>query len=63
MPSGRLLTVLSTIIGPDQTCGVRGRTISSNLFLIRDLLEYIDREEILLALLSLSRPREGFRSR
>ena len=27
-----LLAVLSSIIGPDQTCGVPGRTISSNLF-------------------------------
>ena len=36
---GRLLTVLSTIIGPDQTCGVRGRTISENLFFLRDLLD------------------------
>ena len=55
--SGRLLTVMSTIIGPDQTCGVRGRTISSNLFLIRDLLEYVDREEIPLALLSLDQEK------
>ena len=55
--SGRLLTVLSTIIGPDQTCGVRGRTISSNIFLIRDLLEYVDREEIPLALLSLDQEK------
>ena len=55
--SGRLLTVLSTIIGPDQTCGVRGRTISSNLFLIRDLLEYVEREEIPLALLSLDQEK------
>ena len=51
--SGRLLVVLSSIIGPDQTCGVPGRTISSNLFLICDLLEYVEREDIPLALLSL----------
>ena len=40
--SGRLLVILSSIIGPDQTCGVPGRTISSNLFLIRDLLECVE---------------------
>ena len=55
--SGRLLAVLSSIIGPDQTCGVPGRTISSNLFLIRDLLEYIEGEDIPLALLSLDQEK------
>ena len=42
--SGRLLGVLGSVIGPDQTCGVPGRTISENLSLIRDLLEYVDRK-------------------
>ena len=37
-----LLTVLSTIISPDQTSGVRGRPISENLFFICDLLEYVE---------------------
>ena len=55
--SGRFLAVLSSIIGPDQTCGVPGRTISSNLFLIRDLLEYVEREDIPLALLSLDQEK------
>ena len=55
--SGRLLGVMSTIVGPDQMCGVRGRTISENLAGVRDLLEYVEREDIPLALLS--RSREG----
>ena len=55
--SGRLLAVLSSIIGPDQMCRVPGRTISSNLFLIRDLLEYVEREDIPLALLSLDQEK------
>ena len=55
--SGRLLTVLPTIIGSDQTCGVRGRTISENLFLIRDLLDYVEREDLPLALLSLDQEK------
>ena len=54
---GRLLTVLSTIIGPDQTCGVGGRTISKNLFLIRDLLDHVERENLPLALLSLDQEK------
>ena len=55
--AGRLLTVLRTIIGPDQTCGVRGRTISENLFFIRDLLDYVERENLPLALLSLDQEK------
>ena len=58
--SARLLTVLGSIIEPDQTCGVRGRTISENLFLIRDLLEYVERDDRPLALFS--RPRKSFQS-
>ena len=38
--SGRLLAVIGSVVGPDQTCGVPGRTISENLFHIRDLIEY-----------------------
>ena len=55
--SGRLLGVMSSIIGPDQTCAVRGRTISENLARVRDLLEYVEREDIPLALLSLDQEK------
>ena len=55
--SGRLLGVLGSIISPDQTCGVPGRTISQNLSLIRDLLEYVDRENLPLAFLSLDQEK------
>jgi hypothetical protein len=34
--SGRLLQVMSTIVGTDQTCSEPGRSISENLFLVRD---------------------------
>ncbi len=55
--SGRLLAVIGSVVGPDQTCGVPGRTISENLFLIRDLIEYAKREDIPLALLSLDQEK------
>ena len=55
--SGRLLAVLPSIVGTDQTCGVRGRTISENLFLVRDLIEYAEREDLPLALLSLDQEK------
>ena len=48
---------MSSIVGPDQTCGVRGRTISENLAGVQDLLEYVEREDIPLALLSLDQEK------
>ena len=41
--SVRLSKVLKFIVDPDQTCSVPGRRISSNLHLLRDILDYIDR--------------------
>ena len=38
----RLSKVLHSIIDPDQTCSVPGRSISANVTLLRDLLDYID---------------------
>ena len=39
----RLSKVLDSIIDPDQMCSVPGRSIVSNLQLIRDTLDFIDR--------------------
>lgn len=41
--SSRLSLVLEKIVTPDQTCSVPGRSISSNLVMLRDMLDYIDR--------------------
>ena len=54
---GHLLGVMASVVGLDQTCGVRGRTISENLAAVRDLLEYVEREDIPLALLSLDQEK------
>ena len=40
-----LSLVLETIVTPDQTCSVPGRSISSNLVMLRDMLDYIDRTD------------------
>ena len=55
--SGRLLAVIGTVVGTDQTCGVPGRTISENLSFIRDLIEYVEREDLPVALLSLDQEK------
>ena len=39
--TGRLKTVMDSIVHEDQTCGVFGRTIFSNLHLVRDALDMI----------------------
>ena len=39
----RLAKVLGSIVSPDQTCSVPGRSIVSNLVALRDSLDYIDR--------------------
>ena len=39
----RLKEVLGSIVDPDQTCSVPGRSISSNLALLRDTLDFIER--------------------
>lgn len=54
---GRLLSVISTIVESDQTCGVPGRTISTNLAMIRDLIEYAERADLPLAILSLDQEK------
>ena len=41
--SSRLSKVLNTTVDSDQSCSVPGRTISSNLHILRDVLDYIDR--------------------
>ena len=55
--SGRILGVSGSIISYDQTCGIPGRTISENLILMRDLIEYADRADIPLAILSLDQEK------
>ena len=41
----RLKKVMSSIVHQDQTCGVLGRTIFSNLQLVRDVLDFIDKTD------------------
>ena len=41
--SSRLSKVLDSIVDPDQTCSVPGRSIASNLFLLCNVLDHIER--------------------
>ena len=44
--ANRLRAVLPEVINQDQTCGIPGRTISSNLSLLRDVVNYSNVENI-----------------
>ncbi len=55
--SVRLSKVLEFIVDPDQTCSVPGRRISSNLHLLRDILDYIDRTDETGILISLDQEK------
>ena len=53
----RLSKVLHLIIDPDQTYSVPGRTIASNLHILRDILDYIDRTDETAILVSLDQEK------
>ena len=55
--SVRLSKVLELIVDPDQTCYVPGRIISSNLHILRDILDYIERTDETGILLSLDQEK------
>ena len=55
--AGRLLGVIGSVVSPDQTCGVPGRSISENLGLLRDLVDYAEMEHQPVAFLSLDQEK------
>ena len=55
--AARLQKVLSSVLHEHQTCGVPGRSIVSNLNLIRDLIEYCNAKNLPLAIISLDQEK------
>ena len=55
--AARLQRVLPSVLHEDQTCGVPGRSIFSNLYLIRDLIEYCTAKNLPLAISSLDQEK------
>lgn len=53
----RLKKVMSTVVHPDQTCGVPGRSSSMNLALIRDAIAWAQQRRLPLALLGLDQEK------
>lgn len=51
--ANRISDVLDTIVHPDQTCSVRGRSIQDNLHLLRNIIDYVNQKNIPCAFLSL----------
>ena len=55
--TSRLSRVLDSIVDPDQTCSVPGRSIISNVTLLRDILDYIERTNETAILVSLDQEK------
>ena len=53
----RLATVMPYLVGPLQTCAVRGHCIQQNLWLMRDLVSYVMDRDMPCALLSLDQEK------
>ena len=49
----RLKKVIGSIVQKDQTCGIPGRSITDNLHLIRNVVDYVNQKNLRLVLLSL----------
>ena len=55
--AARLQKVLSSVLHEDQTCGVPGRSIFSNLNLVRDLIEYCNSKNLPLVIINLDQEK------
>lgn len=55
--TNRVKKVLEYIINPDQTCAVPGRTIFNNLHLMRNIIDYCEQKQLLLAFISLDQEK------
>ena len=55
--AARLQKVSPSVLHEDQTCGVPGRSIFSNLYLIGDLIEYCSAKNLPLAIISLDQEK------
>ena len=53
----RLSRVLGSVVFPDQTCSVPDRSISSNVVLLRDVFDYIERTDEAAILISLDQEK------
>ncbi|PIK46453.1 pol-like protein [Apostichopus japonicus] len=55
--ANRLSDVMPDIVGPLQTCAVRGKCIQHNLWLMRDLIEFVKVRDLPCALVSLDQEK------
>ena len=55
--SNRIRKVLPNILSEDQTCGVPGRSIFENLFLLRDTIDFVNHKQLPAAIISLDQEK------
>lgn len=51
--AGRVQSVIQSLVGPHQTCGIKGRTINTNIHVTRSILECCDEWQERIAMLQL----------
>lgn len=49
--------MMAVLVNPDQTCGVKGRSGSLNLLLIRDIISWVEERDLPLCILSLDQEK------
>ena len=55
--AGHLLRVIHVVVSKDQTCGVPGRFIGENVAFLRDVVDFAERSDVPLAILSLDQEK------
>ena len=55
--NNRLKMVAASVISPDQTCGIPGRSIQCNLLLMRDIITYVNMNNFDCAIISLDQAK------
>ena len=55
--TNRLKLVMPLLIGEEQTCGVVGRKIQDNLMVLRDVIDYVNLENLEAALISIDQEK------
>lgn len=51
--AGRLQSVIKDLVGPHQTCGIKGRTIATNIHTMRSILECCDDYQYVVAIMQI----------
>ena len=55
--TNRLSAVISSVVGPEQACGIPGRLSSENVRVLKDVVDYVNRSNVGAAIISLDQEK------